>query len=151
MRLWRICSRRHRRFDGEGARLYGGRWNHAGTSVVYTSSSLSLAALELFVHLDIDMVPADLVAIQADVPDTIHIEVVTLESLPKNWRHYPVPEALKDIGTAWAARASTAILAVPSAVIPEERNYLLNPKHRDLKRLRVHKPVPFHFDPRMWK
>jgi RES domain-containing protein len=151
VRVWRICSRRHHRFDGEGARLYGGRWNHAGTSVVYTSSSLSLAALELFVHVDVDIAPRELVAIAADVPDSMAVETVKVESLPKNWRRYPAPEALKDIGTAWAAKRSTAILAVPSAVIPEERNYLLNPAHREFKRIRISKPIPFRFDPRMWK
>ena len=151
MRVWRICSRRYQRFDGEGARRYGGRWNHVGTSVVYTSGSLSLAALELFVHVDIDIVPPNLVAIQAEVPDTLTIETVKIANLPRDWRRYPAPEALKDIGTAWAATGSTAFLAVPSAVIPEERNYLLNPAHRDFKRIRIHKPVPFRFDPRMWK
>ena len=119
--------------------MYGGRWNHAGTSVVYTSSSLSLAALELFVHVDIDIVSADLVAIPADVPDSLTTDAVKIGSLSKDWRRYPAPEALQDIGTAWAAKASTAILAVPSAVIPEEGNYLLNPVHRDFKRISIHK------------
>lgn len=151
MRVWRICSRRHRRFDGEGARRYGGRWNHTGTSIVYTSGSLSLATLELFVHVDIDSVPDELVAIQADIPESLRIETIRIEGLPRNWRRYPAPEALKDIGTAWAKRASTAILAVPSAVIPGERNYLLNPAHQDFKRIRLGKPVAFRFDPRMWK
>lgn len=151
MRVWRVCSKKHQRFDGEGARRYGGRWNHQGTSVVYTSGSLSLAALELFVHVDIDIAPVDLMAIQADVPDSLAIEAIKIESLPKDWRRYPEPETLKDIGTAWAAKASTVILAVPSVVIPEERNYLLNPAHRDFKRIRIHKPTPFRFDPRMWK
>jgi RES domain-containing protein len=151
VQVWRICSRQHQRFDGEGARRFGGRWNHVGTSVVYTSGSLSLAALELFVHLDIDVIPPNLVAIRAEVPDSLTIETVKIASLPKNWRGYPAPEAVKDIGTTWAAKDSTAILAVPSAVIPEERNYLLNPTHADFKRIRVRRPVPFRFDPRMWK
>ena len=151
MRVWRICSRGHRRFDGEGARRYGGRWNHPGISLVYTSGSLSLAALEFFVHVDIDIAPAGLVAIQADVPDSLTIETIKIASLPKDWRRYPAPEALKKIGTAWAAKVSTAILAVPSAMIPEERNYLLNPAHRDFKRIRIYRPTPFRFDPRMWK
>jgi RES domain-containing protein len=107
--------------------------------------------LELFVHVDIDIAPSDLVAISADVPDSMAIGTVKPGSLPKDWRRYPAPEALKDIGTAWAAKASTAILAVPSAVIPEERNYLLNPVHPDFKRIRIRKPIPFRFDPRMWK
>ena len=151
MQVWRICSRKHRRFDGEGARRHGGRWNHTGTSVVYVSGSLSLAALELFVHVDIDTAPNDLVAIQVDIPDTLTIETIKIESLPRDWRRYPGAEDLKDVGTAWASKASTAILAVPSAVIPEERNYLLNPVHRDFKRIRLRKPVTFRFDVRMWK
>ena len=151
MRVWRICSRKHRRFDGEGARRYGGRWNHTGTSVVYASGSLSLAALELFVHVDIDIAPGELVAIQAEIPDTLSMQTVKIESLPRDWRRYPAPDALKNIGTAWAAKAATAILAVPSAVIPEERNYLLNPAHRDFKRIRLRKPVAFRFDERIRK
>jgi len=136
VQVWRICSRRHQRFDGEGARLYGGRWNYAGTAVVYTSASLALAALELLVHIDVDLLPN---------------ETVKAASLPRNWRRYPALESLKDIGTNWAARGSTAILAVPSAIIPEEQNYLLNPAHRDFKQVRLRRSIPFHFDPRMWK
>ena len=151
MLVWRICSRNHRRFDGEGARLYGGRWNQVGTSVVYASGSLSLTALELFVHVDIDTVPDELVAILAEIPDTVTMETIKIESLPREWRGYPPPEVLKDIGTAWAKRGSSALLAVPSAVIPVERNYLLNPAHGDFKRVRLQKPVPFRFDVRMWK
>ena len=112
---------------------------------------MSLASLELLVHVDIDITPGQLVAIQADIPDTLTIETVKIESLPRDWRRYPGREDLKDIGTAWAQKASTAILAVPSVVIPAERNYLLNPAHRDFQRIRLGKPVSFPFDARMWK
>ena len=151
MRVWRICLRRYRRFDGEGARLYGGRWNHAGTSLVYTSGSLSLATLELFVHVDIDIAPAGLIAIPAEVPDNLRIDTLDLSSLPRNWRAYPAPEALKDIATAWINNSKTAVLAVPSAVIPSEKNYLLNPKHPEFRRIRIENSIPFEFDSRMWK
>lgn len=151
MRVWRICLKRHQAFDGEGAYQYGGRWNHPGTSVVYTSGSLSLGALEYFVHVDADTAPGDLVAISADVPDGVQIDRIRIANLPKVWRRYPAPEALQDIGTGWVKRGFTLVLAVPSAVIPEEHNYLLNPAHRDFKRVRLSKPVSFHFDPRMWK
>ena len=151
MQVWRICSRRYQRFDGEGASLYGGRWNHAGTAVVYTSASLALAALELFVHIDVDLLPNDLVAIAAEFPEKLAVETVKSTSLPKNWRRYPALESLKNIGTTWATDGSTAILAVPSAIIPEEQNYLLNPAHQDFKQVRLRRPIPFHFDPRMWK
>ena len=151
MRVWRICSRRIRRFDGEGARLYGGRWNYAGTSIVYTSGSLSLAALELFVHVDTDLAPDGLVAIPADIPEDVAAGTVDIAKLPRNWRAYPAPEALKDIATAWVKESSTAVLAVPSVVIPSEQNYLLNPRHRDFRRVRIQKAIPFEFDPRLWK
>lgn len=151
MRVWRICSRRYRRFDGEGARLYGGRWNYAGTSIVYTSGSLSLAALELFVHVDTDLAPDGLVAIPADIPEDVAVGTVDIAKLPRNWRAYPAPEALKDIATAWVKESSTAVLAVPSVVIPSEQNYLLNPRHRDFRRVRIQKAIPFEFDPRLWK
>ncbi len=151
MRVWRICSRRHRTFDGEGARLYGGRWNRPGTPIVYTSGSLSLAVLELFVHVDTDLAPSGMVAIPADIPENLIVDRLDITKLPKTWRAYPAPEALKDIITAWIDKASTAVLAVPSAVIPSEQNYLLNPKHPDFKRIRVQSSIPFEFDPRMWK
>ena len=151
MRVWRICSRRHRTFDGEGARLYGGRWNRPGTPIVYTSGSLSLAVLELFVHVDTDLAPSGMVAIPADIPENLIVDRLDIAKLPKTWRAYPAPEALKDIITAWIDKASTAVLAVPSAVIPSEQNYLLNPKHPDFKRIRVQSSIPFEFDPRMWK
>ncbi|MBI2361665.1 MAG: RES family NAD+ phosphorylase [Deltaproteobacteria bacterium] len=151
MRVWRICSKSHQAFDGAGARRYGGRWNRPGTSVVYTSGSLSLAALEYFVHVDPDIAPDHLIAISADIPDSIEVESIEIANLPSDWRRYPAPEALQDIGTAWVKRGSTPVLAIPSALIPHERNYLINPAHRDFRRIRVNKPAPFHFDPRMWK
>jgi RES domain-containing protein len=150
VRVWRICRRRHRPFDGEGARLIGGRWNHPGTALVYTSGSLALATLELLVHVDTDLAPPGLVAVAAEVPDDL-IEILDSAKLPKNWRKYPAPEELKDLGTGWIKRGSSAVLAVPSAVVPSERNYLINPKHADFARIAIAPPVPFEFDPRLWK
>jgi RES domain-containing protein len=105
----------------------------------------------LFVHVDTDVAPAGLIAIPADIPDDLKLEAVDPRKLPKNWRDYPAPEALKDIGARWLEHAATAVLAVPSAVIPSERNYLLNPKHGDFTRIRIEDPIPFAFDSRMWK
>lgn len=153
MRVWRIIPKLHlsQAFDGEGARRFGGRWNGLGTRVVYASATLSLAALEFFVNLDRDTEPDQLVAVSADIPDDTRIGYIEVSDLPKNWRSYPVPEELQDLGTAWVTSASAAVLVIPSAVIPEEHNYLLNPAHPDFKRFRLNKPEAFHFDPRMWK
>lgn len=151
MRVWRICSKGRQAFDGAGARRYGGRWNRSGTSVVYTSGSLSLAALEYFVHVDPDVAPEHLITISADIPQSVAIESIKPADLPEGWRRYPAPEVTQEIGTKWVKKGSTLVLSVPSVLIPDELNYLINPAHRDFRRLRINKPAPFQFDPRMWK
>lgn len=149
--VWRLAKAGYASFDGEGARLYGGRWNHPGIRAVYASESLSLAALEYFVNLDTDLAPDRLVSLRAEIPRRIEQEIVETGDLPKHWRTCPAPEALQDIGTEWLRRGETAVLSVPSAVVPEERNYLLNPAHREFSRIRIGRPRPFQFDPRMRK
>jgi len=149
--VWRLCRKRHAAFDGEGARLAGGRWNRRGTPVVYCSATLSLAVLEYFVNLPGGLAPPDLVSIAADVPDALSSESLEAGALPRNWRRYPAPEALAELGTRWVREGKTAVLAVPSVVVPQERNYLLNPAHADFKRVLVGKPDPFSLDLRMWK
>ncbi len=90
--------------------------------------------------------PGDLVAIAADIPETLTISQMALTELPANWRSYPAPEALSDLGARWAHELKTPVLTVPSAVIPQELNYLLNPLHSLFKRIRVGKPEAFRFD-----
>jgi RES domain-containing protein len=149
MRVWRLCRRKHAAFDGEGARLAGGRWNRRGTAVVYASETLSLAALEYLVHLDVTLAPRDLVAAAADLPDVLPVTRFEVADLPRNWRRYPAPEALAERGTEWAEARRTAVLSVPSALVPSERNILLNPGHPDFKKLRLLPPERFSFDPRL--
>lgn len=150
---WRITSGRFAAtaFDGEGARRYGGRWNHPGTAVVYCSATLSLAALETFVHLEPALAPSGLVSIAAEIPSDLAIEVLDIAGLPSDWRTYPAPERLRDLGSAWARSGRTAVLSVPSSVIPHERNFLFSPAHPDFSRIHVGPAEPFSFDPRMWK
>lgn len=150
---WRITSSRHagQAFDGEGARLYGGRWNRPGTAIVYCSATLSLAALESFIHVEPSLAPANLVAISAEIPAELAIEVIEIPTLPAEWRIYPGPERLRELGDGWVRAGRSAILSVPSSVIPHERNLLLNPVHPDFPRIRLGTAEPFSFDPRMWK
>ena len=151
MRVWRLARSVYPTLDGEGARLYGGRWNGPGTPVVYTAGSLSLAALELLVHLNPDRLPEDLIAYGVDVPDGLAVEEVAATNLPDGWdRRAEVPQ-LRRIGEDWAASAKTAALSVPSAVIPEERNVLLNPRHPAADEIRVAYHRPFDFDPRLFR
>jgi RES domain-containing protein len=151
MKVWRLCSSRYPQPDGEGARQYGGRWNLPGTAIVYTSSTRALAVLEQLVHTDSDIPPINQIILSADIPDRLVIEEVDEGELPPNWRDYPTPETVQAIGTAWVRKGQTAILSVPSVIISEERNYLLNPAHPDFPKIRWSRPIPFQVDPRLIK
>lgn len=152
MRLWRISSRgRAPDLVGEGSRLFGGRWNSRGTPVVYSASSISLAILESFVHFDPQHAPADAVLIAIDVPARARSESIDQNDLPQNWIQYPAPPELAALGDRWAWSASSLILKVPSAVVPEEFNILLNPLHRGISKCTAQIVRPFQYDHRMKK
>ena len=152
MFAWRLTRTAHadEPLDGEGARRYGGRWNHAGTAVVYTSESLSLAVLEYLVNLSITDLPTDLVSIQLEFPESLSSTEVRIKDLPPMWRTSPALEDLKDIGDDWARSMETAILIVPSAVIPTECNYIINPAHSESRKIAVAAIEPFVLDPRLY-
>jgi RES domain-containing protein len=147
MIVWRLARLAHAKLDGEGARLAGGRWNSRGRAAVYASSRLSLAALELLVHTDVRVVPPDLVAFEIEIPDTLAIETVEVTELPKNWR-LPGHPACRAIGDTWLAEERTAVLQVPSAVVPEW-NYIINPRHRSARAIEVVGRQKFSFDSRL--
>lgn len=147
--LWRITREPFQTLDGEGARLHGGRWNSEGVPVVYASSTLALAALEYLVHVDPEEVPADLVAVRIEVPDDLPSEEVESADLPTDWNRVPDHPACIHLGDAWAAGAHTASLRVPSALVPEEHNVLINPRHPQAGRIAVTHTRPFAFDPRL--
>lgn len=149
MKVWRLCKRRHAALDGEGARLAGSRWNSRGTAVVYASDSLSLAALELLVHCDPALLPDDLVAIAIEIPDGLARRRVEIAELPRSWRRHPAPESLARMGDLWAKEMLSAVLSVPSAVVPGERNVLLNPRHPDFGRIRAGRLERFALDARL--
>ena len=151
MRVWRICRRKYveTAYTGEGTQKAGGRWTPKGVSAVYTAGSLSLAALEMLVKFSEQNFPAELVAIPAEVPDNVKRTVYKSEDLPRNWRGLPPPIALQEIGKTWLSKGETAVLSVPSAVIPVENNFLLNPGHPDFAGIRISAPMSFSFDPRL--
>jgi RES domain-containing protein len=148
MRLWRLALSRYPAFDGEGARRVGGRWNSPGLPMVYASQHLSLAVLESLVHYDVSFLPDDLTAYGVDVPDAM---VERLDGAPEDgWDTDPAFHASRAVGDAWLRAATGLALAVPSAVIPEEHNVLLNPRHPDAAVLLVAASSrPFSFDPRL--
>ncbi len=151
MNLWRIGNRNYQAttFSGKGAEIASGRWNYKGHSVVYASESLSLAILELFVHLPHNLLPDNLLTYRAQLPDSVSVEAVNVAELPSNWNRYPGPDTLKDLGTDWIKRGSSLVLKVPSAINPHESNLLLNPSHPEMDQLVMVLNEPFHFDSRM--
>jgi RES domain-containing protein len=133
-------------FDGEGAWRFGGRWNSRGTRTVYTSATLSLAALETLVHLN-PPVAFKYVAIPIDFDEAL-VETFATIDLPADWNEEPPPPSTAEIGDRWVKQSRSAVLELPSIIIPAEPNYLLNPAHSGFKRIRIGKPTPFSFDPR---
>ncbi|MGH7498106.1 MAG: RES family NAD+ phosphorylase [Gemmatimonadales bacterium] len=149
MRVWRLARAVFAALDGEGARRAGGRWNSPGVSVVYTSSALSLAVLELLVHTDPDLYPADLRVFEIEVPGSLTARVLDVTALPPDWRDVPNHPACRAVGDAWVTPQSHVLLGVPSAIVPEELNYLINPAHPDAVLLQVVRVRAFSFDARL--
>jgi RES domain-containing protein len=151
VKFWRICRGRFAAdaATGEGARLFGGRWNSRGVRVVYASTSLALAAVETFVNLEPNLQPPDLVSIEGGIPDAIEVPKLDVARLPADW-HSSRSESLRRFGDEWVEEGSSAALLVPSAAIHGEWNVLLNPAHPDFSRIRFHQPEPFAFDVRMF-
>ncbi|MBM3822344.1 MAG: RES domain-containing protein [Verrucomicrobia bacterium] len=145
---WRIVKRKHAAaaFDGEGARLNGGRWNSVGVRAVYVSVTKSLAALETLVHLKLP-VTSKYVAIPLRFHDAL-VETFPPATLPDGWDAEPPSLISQQIGDAWVKNAQSALLALPS-VITGETNFLINPAHSDFAKIKIGKPEPFSFDPRL--
>jgi RES domain-containing protein len=135
-------------FSGEGARLYPGRWNHRGVPMVYCAESIALAALEMLVHTDSLKLLERYMVIPVTFDKTLCSEIRQTD-LPHDWNTCPPSVSTRDFGTAWAAGKKTVVISVPSAVIPDSKNYLINPVHTDIKKLVTGKPFLFSFDPRL--
>ena len=149
LRAWRIVKEEYaaNAFDGQGAWLYGGRWNSQGTRVVYTSETQSLATLESLVHLN-PSVTFKYMAIPIEF-DTKLMETVAVADLPVDWTEEPPPPSTKRIGDQWVTKASSVVLKIPSVIVQSESNYLLNPAHSDFKKINIGKPKLFAIDPRL--
>ena len=149
---WRITKSKHARqaFEGAGARKYGGRWNSPGAAVVYTAQSQSLAVLEMLVHLDGPELLERYVLIPVEIDSSL-VEKIEMRQLPRNWRAQPAPRRLSAIGNGWLRTLSSVVLEVPSALLPAESNFLLNPNHSDFHKLKIGDPVSFQYDSRMTK
>ena len=133
--------------DGEGARLFGGRWNNVGTACIYTSETRALAMLEYSVNINIDDIPRALSFTEIEIPDDI--QIFSLKELPGDWNHNPAPGSTKDFGDKNLKLLKHAVLRFPSSVIKDEFNYVLNPQHPGAKKFRVRGVRDFSYDVRV--
>lgn len=143
MLVFRICRDIYQILDGEGARLFGGRWNSPGRPLVYTSEHVSLCVLEQLVHLDPDLIPDNWVVVTIEIPD--HCSSETLAKLPAK------EEDIRKFGDKWLFEKRSLYLRVPSYVIRKEHNVLLNPLHPEMSKIVVKDVSAFVFDPRFLK
>ncbi len=150
--VWRITKQKHARnaFTGDGARMYGGRWNSPGKLVVYTAESRALALAEILVHLESAAVLSRYVVFQVEVEESSIVDL-DRHDLPKNWRTEPAPKRLQTLGDEWLDSGKSAVLRVPSAIVGGEFNYLLSPLHPHFSKLRIHDPEKFPIDRRFVK
>ena len=150
MKAYRLVKARHatEAFNGEGARLYGGRWNAVGTPMVYAAQSRALAAMETLVHTSGADRRIQTVIYEIDIPDRF-AHTLDRNDLPPDWQSLSPPASLQAIGSAWQASRESPALLVPSVMIQEEYCILLNPEHPDTQAIQVHYPMPFEFDGRL--
>jgi RES domain-containing protein len=149
--VFRLGKRTYRDqlFSGQGGLYASGRWTSRGRPIVYTSASISLAVLEYTVNYRRrGWVPATVLG-RVVIPASVRVETISTKALPTNWFAADPPPQLQRIGGEWLERGETAVLRVPSAIVTEEWNYLLNPLHGDLRKLRISPPEPFSFDQRV--
>jgi RES domain-containing protein len=148
--VWRIVKTKYAAtaFDGEGARRTGGRWTSAGRRAVYTSSTIALATLEMVAHLDSTAPLPAYSVIAVTVPERL-VVAIDRDGLPRTWRDYPAPPELRAMGDAWLDARRSAVLEVPSVLVPVESNYILNPEHPDFSSISTGTPSPFPIDPRL--
>ncbi|WP_058188878.1 RES family NAD+ phosphorylase [Terracidiphilus gabretensis] len=147
---WRIVQERFSKeaFTGEGARLYGGRWNSVGHAAVYAGGSRALAVLEMLVHLDGPQLLSSYLLYEAEFAESLMTELPA-GGLPQDWRDDSAPGSTQAIGDAWIRSGASAVLRVPSVLIPQEHNYLLNPRHAEFGKIRISAPERFAFDSRL--
>lgn len=147
--LYRLSSALFPVNGGSGAAQYGGRWNRIGTEVIYAAQTASLAALEVLVHYS--ALPKDHVLTEIQIPDSMEILHWEEDALPAGWKSEVPTSDTQDLGEMWVREGRSAVLSVPSSIIPKERNFIINPAHPDFRQIRFLPPLPFQFDPRLKK
>jgi RES domain-containing protein len=149
--VYRVLRKAYARtpFDGEGSYQYGGRWSSPDIRLSYASEHQSLAMLEYFVHLEASDAPPDLVLASADVPDDLPRQRIDVGKLPVNWRDIPAPPELARMGDEFVQLGNGCLLIVPSALVPSENNWLIDPLHGEFRKITIRETEPLTYDSRL--
>lgn len=138
-------------FDGEGAFRFGGRWNSRGTRILYMAGSLSLAALEMLVHLNNEEILLSYSFASAEFDESLILPIEEFRVLPENWSDSPPPLEIQRIGDKWAETQASVVLKIPTSVLPVEFNYLINVEHPEFSKVKLGEPQTFTLDERFYK
>ena len=150
MYIYRLCKRKYAGdLSGAGAKIAGGRWNNKGTAILYTSETASLCLLEVLVHIPSIFLPKNMVLTTIHIPDDIEILTLPIDTLPEKWYVNPPPSKLQYIVKKWVDHNDSLILKVPSAIVTQESNFLINPNHQDFSSVIVEEIVDFPLDKRL--
>lgn len=151
MKVYRLSRRKYsEELSGKGAAIVGGRWNSRGTQIIYTAQSRALALAEVAVHLSLATLPDDFVMVEIDLPDEIEIAELDPQNLPKRWNVFPYNLQTQAFGDDFVRTSEKAVLRVPSAVVPGDFNYLINPKHPDFSKIKILQIEDFPLDNRLF-
>ena len=137
--------------SGAGAAIKGGRWNSIGFELVYTAGNRSLAMAEVAVHFTIATLPNDYLMVTINIPDDLQIAEIAEYELPRNWNAFPHPSSTQKIGDHFILQGEHCVSKIPSVVTKGDYNFLINPNHRDFKRISISETEKFPFDKRIFK
>ncbi|GAA0877398.1 RES family NAD+ phosphorylase [Algoriphagus jejuensis] len=152
MRVFRLSRKKYPiELNGKGAAMSGNRWNSKGTEIVYCAESRALAMAEVVVHLSLASLPNDFLMLEIDIPDAVSVSEFGKDELPKAWNSFPHLLGTQKIGDDFVLERKFAVLKVPSAVVPGDFNYLINPQHPDFSKIQIAAQVDFPFDSRIFK
>ncbi len=138
MKIYRLTKTNYiNDLSGEGARLFGGRWNKKGAPLLYFSEHLSLCVLELLTRIDFEFLTSDYSFLEVEVPSSLILTLRKPEVITENWRSNPPISNTQDYGSIWIKNNKTLGLAVPSSVLPFESNILINPNHKQFSKIKI--------------
>lgn len=152
MRIYRISKTKYiDDLSGEGAKLYGGRWNQIGDAMLYFSQNLSLSLLEIIVHAEYSDLPLDCSFVEAEIPDSIIKTINSIDFVQPKWNSDGAVNQLQILGSNWLKGNNGLALKVPSAILQQENNILLNPSHKDFNKLQIKGIYKLDLDPRLFR